>query len=272
MLFKSHNSYSNKVFVIFFIIIGHHIGAQEKKQETSIDLAKKEYTYLSERVKNLDSIQSKIYAQAWLVKSKSDSNYGQLVQAYKVMLYRSDKKLWLHYADSMLIAAKKTSDDILIGAAYMTKATVFYGRKENKKALDNFILADEYIAKTNDNYSIHKVKYGIAQTKYYLGFYDEAISLFKECSEYFKEENDRAYLNSLHYIGLCYNRLGKYDLCTATNHLGLEEGLRLENSEMTAYFIHSEGVNQFGKQNYKEAVNKLTNTLQDFIQNKDFAN
>ena len=218
------------------------------------------------------SIKSKMYAKAWLAKAKSDRNYSQLVQAYKTILYKSDKKLRLYYADSMLVAARKTSDDILIGSAYMTKATVYYGRQENSRALDNFILADQYISKTDDTYSIYKVKFGIAQAKYYLGFYDEAISLFKECIHYFKEENDRAYLNSLHSLSLCYNRLGKYDLCTATNQLGLKEGLRLENSEMTAYFIHSEGVNQFGKQNYKESIKKLTNTLPIFIKDKDFAN
>lgn len=272
MLFHPPNSYFKKVIILFFIIIAHEIVAQEKKWKTSAELVKKEYSYLCEGAKSIDTIQSKIYAKAWVNKAKSNNDFIQLVHAYKSMLYKSDKKLWLNYADSMLVAAKKTTDDILIGSAYMTKATVFYGIKENKKALDNFILADEYIVKTNDSYSIYKVKYGIGQTKYYLGFYDEAISLFKECVNYFKEENDRAYLNSLHYIGLCYNRLGKYDLCSATNQLGLKEGQRLENSEMTAYFIHSEGVNQFGKHNYHEVINKLTNTLPHFIKNKDFAN
>ena len=37
---------------------------------------------------------------------------------------------------------------------------------------------------------------------------DILISLFKECIEYFKEENDRAYLNSIHGLGVCYNKIG----------------------------------------------------------------
>ena len=253
-------------------MIIHNCVAHGKKKGIPFALEKIEYSYLRKVIKNKDSTQSKIYDQTWLANAKSDKDYGQLVQYYKTTLYESEKKLWLLYADSMLVAALKTSDNIIIGAAYMTKATVFYSRMENKKALDNFMLADEYISKTNDSYSIYKVKYGIGQTKYYLGFYDEAISLFKECLEYFKEENDRAYLNSIHYLGLCYNRLGKYELCATANLLGLQEGVRLENSEMTAYFIHSEGVNQFGKKNYDESITKLNSTLPHFLKNKDFAN
>src|SRR5690606_3262565 len=104
-----------------------------------------------------------------------------------------------------------------------------YDRKEQMKALDNYLLADKYIARTNNQYLIYKLKYGMAQTKSYLGFYDEAISLLRECIDYFKEENDRAYLNSLHSLGLCYNRIGNYAWCTVTNQTGIDEGIRLNN-------------------------------------------
>lgn len=260
--------------ILFLVSCCLNSFAQQLKSKIPDSLYTKSYSYLSKAVleNESDSVKSKIVAQAWLTKAKADKNFSQLAQAYKTMLYKSDKKLALYYADSMLVVAKKTSDYVLIGSAYMTKATVFYGRQENKQALDNFILADKYIADTKDEYSIYKVKFGIGQTKYYLGFYDEAIALLQECSNYFKEENDRAYLNSLHSLSLCYNRLGKYDLCTTTNQLGIEEGLRLENSEMTAYFIHSEGVNQFGKHNYRVSISKLTTTLPYFVKNKDFAN
>ncbi|WP_333667628.1 AraC family transcriptional regulator, partial [Flavobacterium sp.] len=182
------------------------------------------------------------------------------------------KSTWTAYADSMLVAAKQTKNDLTIGAAYMTKATVYYGENDNKKALDNFLLADEYIAKTEDSYSMYKVKFGIAQTKYYLGFYDEAISLFKECIEYFKEENDRAYLNSIHGLGVCYNKIGKYDLSSVTNQLGIKEGRKLENLEMEPYFIHSEGINQYFRNNYQKAISDLNTALPSIKNNKDFAN
>lgn len=176
------------------------------------------------------------------------------------------------YSDSILTAANHTKDDILIASAYMTKATVYYGRKQHSNALDNFLKADEFISKTDDSYSSYKIKYGIAQTKYYLGFYDEAISLLRECIDYFKDENDRAYLNSIHCLGLCYNRIGNYEWSTLTNQMGIDEGKKLEDTGMEFYFNHSEGVNQCGKRNYTVAIKKLTSALPGVTNLKDFAN
>ena len=263
-----------KYQLILLLFCSHFVGAQKTNGKMPDSLSNKSFDYLSHAVITYgkDSIKSRSYAQTWLLKAKFEKDYKQMYLAYKTVMYQADKKEHLLYADSMLVSAKHASDNVLIGSAYMTKATVYYGRKEHKKALDNFIIADEYISKTTDLYSIYKVKYGIAQTKYYLGFYDEAISLFRECIDYFKEENDRAYLNSLHCLGLCYNRIGNYEWCTITNQMGIDEGRKLENSEMEPYFIHSEGVNQCSEGKYNEAIKKLTTTLPDIINYKDFAN
>ena len=262
-----------KFFLIVVVLTINYALAQLPNGKIPDSLLSKNYNYLNHATITYkkDSIKSCLYTQTWLKKAKTDNNFEQMVLAYKSILYLSNKKTWTAYTDSMLIAAKRTKNDVLIGSAYLTKATVYYGHKDNKNALDNFLLADEYISKTNDDYSIYKVKFGIAQTKYYLGFYDEAISLFRECSAYFKEENDRAYLNSLHGLGVCYNKIGKYDLSSATNQLGFKEGRKLENLEMEIYFTHSEGINQYFKNNYSKAIKDLNSTLPGIISNKDFA-
>ena len=259
--------------ILFFALLCLKLGAQQLNSNGQDSLSSKSYDYLSKSIgeNSSDSSKAKMYAKAWVAKAKYEKEFNKLTQAYKAILYNSEKKYWLQYADSMVVTANKTSDNVLIGAAYMTKAAVFYDRGAIKTALDNFIIADKYIVKTQDNNSIFKVKFGIAQTKYYLGFYDEAMALFKQCTEYFKEENDRAYLNSLHALGVCYNKLGKYSLCSATNLLGIKEGVRLENIEMQPYFIQSEGINQWAIKKYKEAINNLNNTLPYFIKNQDFA-
>lgn len=264
----------NKNLLIVLLLFAHCTTAQKFNGKIPDSLLAKNYDYLSNATltyKN-DRIKAWLYAQAWLRKAKTDNDFEQMASAYKSVLYLSDKKTWPAYADSMLITAKQTKNDVSIGSAYMTKATVYYGQKDNKNALDNFLLADEFISKTDDSYSIHKVKFGIAQTKYYLGFYDEAISLFRECIDYFKEENDRAYLNSIHGLGVCYNKIGKYDLSSATNQLGINEGRKLENHEMESYFIHSEGINEYFKNNYSKAIKDLNGSLPSMISNKDFAN
>jgi AraC-like DNA-binding protein len=265
---------TKKHFLIIWLCLYNNASAQQNNFIIPDSLSAKDYEYFSKNIlyTEKDSIKEWLYAQSWLAKAKREKNFGQMALAYKVLIYKNDKKLRLIYADSMVTAAKRTADIELIGAVYMTRGAVYYDRKEQMKALDNYLIADEYISKTSNQYQIYKIKYGIAQIKYYLGFYDEAIALFKECLGYFKEENSRAYLNSLHSLGLSYNRIGKYKLCSQMNQTGLSAGLRFKNLEMQSYFIHSEGVNQYFKHNYPDAIKKLTKALPSMKVNKDFTN
>lgn len=265
---------TKKRLLFLVLLISHFINAQNNYGKNSDSLSSKSYDYLSQAAVRYgnDTVKSNRYAKAWLEKAKSENNDFQLTHAYKAQINIVSKQFRLLYTDSMLTAAKKSTDIELIGSAYMTKGIVHFDRKEQMKALDNYLIADKYIAQTENQYLIYKLKYGIAQTKSYLGFYDEAISLFRECIDYFKEENDRAYLNSLHSLGLCYNRIGNYAWCTITNQTGIDEGKRLNNLEMQPYFIHSEGINLCGKKSYQAAIAKLTAILPTIQNNKDFAN
>ncbi|MBW4361076.1 AraC family transcriptional regulator [Flavobacterium taihuense] len=265
---------TKKHLLILWICFCHFANAQQKDFVIPDSLSTKGYEYFSKNIlyKERDSVKEKGYAKSWLAKAKLEKNYGQMALAYKALLYKSNKKSQLIYADSIVAAAKKTADIELIGSAYMTKGIIYYDRREQMNALDNYLIADEYLSKTNNQYLIYKLKYAIGLTKFYLGFYDEAIALFKECVNYFKQENNRAYLNSLHSLGLCYNCIGKYELSSQTNQLGLSAGKRYKNLEMQSYFIESEGVNQYFKHNYSDAIKKLTAALPQVRHNKDFAN
>jgi AraC-like DNA-binding protein/tetratricopeptide (TPR) repeat protein len=264
-----------KNYILLVILCaGNQLYAQEMESKISDTLQRKNYDYLFERIEATaeDKIKQAYYLQYFLNKAKTDKNSEEIVNGYKNYLFYSPEKLKLVYADSMIYTAKKANDNALIGSAYLSKGIVYYGQKKHKHALDNYLVADNYISKTSDKYLTYKVKYNIAGVKYYLGFYDEAISLYTECIDYFKEKNSRAYLNSLHLLGLCYNRIGNYGLCSEINEKGIQEGIRLDNNEMKDYFIHSEGINQYFKNNYNKAIKKIAYSIPTINKNKDFAN
>lgn len=221
---------------------------------------------------NNDKQTDSLSARNTLKQAKAKKNWQLLADTYRELLYKANKKEVLKYADSMLWAAKNTQNAEYIGNAYLTKGIMLYNQKELNKALDNYLLADSYLINTSNSYTIHKVKYAIAHTKYYLGFYHEAIALFKECLDYFEEENDRAYLNTLHSIGLCYNKIGDYNKTTYYNNLGLKTGKEYQNNTMVPYFQHSEGVNSYYKKEYSKAISQLNEVLPFLKQKNDFAN
>ncbi|WP_432671728.1 hypothetical protein [Flavobacterium sp. SM2513] len=201
---------TNQITILFLVGCSLHLAAEPHPSFNTKDtLSTKSWEYLNQAVQqnNADSLKSRIYLEGWLKKAKQKKNYYQMAQAYRIMSYRSNREQRLHYADSMLTCAMQTSDNVLIGNAYLTKGIVHYNNRELRKALDNYLKADKYVAKTDDLDAKHMIKYTLAITKYQIGFYDEAIALFNECLNYYSEENDRAYLNTLHALALCNTNL-----------------------------------------------------------------
>lgn len=263
-----------KYLLIASLCLGNQVAAQTSAFNIPDTIRNKDYDYLFDRIEGLekDSAKQALYLRFFLSKAKSEKNSEEVINGYKNYVYHSSENLKLVYADSMIYTAKKSMDNALIGSAYLTKGIVYYAKKKHNNALDNYLIANTFISQTNDKYLVYKVKYSIAHIKYYLGFYDEAISLFKDCIVHFKNENARPYLNSLHSLGLCYTKIGNYRLSTQINKIGLSEGKILDNNEMSSYFLHSEGINQYFKQNYTIAIKNIAYALAGIRENKDFAN
>ncbi|WP_343591302.1 helix-turn-helix domain-containing protein [Flavobacterium sp.] len=265
----------NKSYLLLIsLLLFQIISAQKKVFRIPDSLKTKNYEYLDNRFYDLkkDSARASVYAYALLGKAKKEKNIKEILNGFQNLMLISTEKTRIIYVDSMLYIAKKSKDNALIGGAYLSKGTFFYGLKQQKLAMDNYLIANNYISKTNDQYQIHKVKYCIALTKFYVGFYDEAVSLLRDCVAYYKKAETRPYLNSLHMLGLCYNKLGNYGLCSKINALGISESRRLNSTVMIPYFTHSEGINDYFKKNYSESINHIESSLDSIIENNDFAN
>ena len=159
------------------------------------------------------------------------------------------------------------------GFRLFDKRNRYYAFKKEPKALDNFIIADRYISETDDLYLQYKTKYSIAQIKYFLGYYEEAIALLKECEIYFrKNEPGKPHLNTLHALSLNYIKTKQYKLASSTIDLGYNEAIEDDEPALVPYFINAEGQNEYFKKNYESAISKLQQSLPAIIKRKDFAN
>nr|WP_315200663.1 helix-turn-helix domain-containing protein [uncultured Flavobacterium sp.] len=265
---------NRNLLLLLPMLLSQFIMGQKNMYLAADSLENKSYDYLDEKIYELrkDSTKASVYLFAYLHKAKREHNWKEAANAYQNILHQSPEKLRLIYADSMILAAKKTNEDAVIGAAYLSKGIVYYGQKRQIEAMDNYLTANRFISKTSDKYQIHKVKYHMALIKFYIGLYDEAISLLKECVAYYKDSEPRPYLNSLHSLGLCYNKIGDYGRCSETNILGLSECSRLKIKEMIPYFNHSEGINDYYKKNYASSIQNIQSSLDEIKENKDFAN
>lgn len=233
-----------------------------------------DYRQLEEQVRRHkgDTAAAREAAQCWLRKARREKNAAQQANAYRAMMHLVDRKFRLIYADSLLEASRATKSNAVIGSGFLTIGAAHYDSKEYPQALDSYINASHFIAKTEDQYLVHKLHYSIALTKYFLGYHDEAISLLLQCIDYFRAENDLAYVKSLHAIGLCYTQIGRYDLSSYHNRLGLRLADEFELPGMAPYFKNSEGINLYRQKDYGAAIRLLHGSEPGLEKAKDHAN
>lgn len=243
-------------------------------QKIPDSLKHKSFDYLtnqSNRYANNDP-RTWIYLNSIIAKGKKEKDNDIIAHGYENMAYKSYGKLEIVYADSLISHAKRVNSNDFIAKSYLTRGTVYYSHKKYKRALNDFITAHEYAYNSKDELLKNYIKYSIATIKLYLGFYSEAIVLLEESIEYFKDRDSGGYRNSLLALGMCYNKIGEYNKCSAINTIGLKT-LKDNGSIIDEdYFIFSEGVNDYSKKNYKTAIQKINQSLPSLIKNNDFAN
>lgn len=237
-------------------------------------LHKKDYRYLFTMIRSSEEKPAlqKLYMEAFLAKAKAAKDWELIVNGYKNYADYADEGMAITYADSMVYAAKQSRDDKLIGSSYLSKGIAYYALKRHELALENYLLAKPYIEKSRDDYLRYKLTYSIAHEKYYLGKNDEAIQLFTSCLQYFKDTNPRAYLNTLHSLGLVYNKAGDYGKSLEMVAQGNIAANDLNNHSMDAYFLHLKGINEYFRENYASAIKHLKASISEIHDNKDYGN
>ena len=266
------------IFLLLSLVLNSPVFSQQKGFYLPDSLKDKSYDYLNNKIDlyEEDTVRARFYLDSYLSKAKLENNLNEIVNAYSNVIFFVSDSLKPIYADSIVVAAKMTNDAPVIGSAYISKGNFYYSIKDYVQALNFYLKASDYISNSNDNYLKYELKYHIAGIKIHLGFNDEALVLLKECVDFFKKydeyEYQRGYLNSLHSLGLVYNRLGEYDLSTETNEFALKEAKRLNVEVTQHYIVHSEGINQYFKKNYSKAIQEIQKALPGIIRNNDFAN
>lgn len=202
---------------------------------------------------------------------KKNQNFKHLMYAYEDAVYYSPQKaVKLKYADSAIAAATRTKDPALISKAYLGRGIVYYfNYRKYDRALHEYLQASEFAEEAGDSYLIHKVKYHIGVVRNYLGYYQQAIPFFKECSDFFAQQlksakhpavrynNTRGYLNSNHQITISYRHLGKYSKVDSLLKSAEPYLTNPQFAQEKGYFLKEKGIASFRNHRYREAIDTL---------------
>lgn len=264
-------------FIVFFSFT--FVFAQDKKKN-DYDALRKKYEQFGEN----DS-RAFVYLNQYIKKAKSEKKLLELFQGYRDAVYyckSTDQRL--KYTDSCIDAAYQSSDEDRISTAYILKGSIYYAKqKKYKSALDEYLMAYKYSKNTSDLYLKNKVSYHLGVVKNYLGYYDEALELFKDCTAYFEVQandkqkhpfqvfnNQKGYLNSLHQMVICYRNLKFYKEADSIISIGLLK--TFNNKDFTqerGYFLKCKGLSEYNNTRYQSAINLLQES--STMINDDFA-
>lgn len=226
------------------------------------------------------------FVNQYILMAKGQTDAKHLSQGYKdAIYYSSDKRVKLMYADSTVSAALRTKDNDLISNAYLGKGIIYYfNYKKFEPALNEYLKAYEYVKHSDDQYQIHKIKYHLGVVKSYLGFYEEALELFNDCSHYFeaqlkidkhpnlKYNDEKGYLNTLHQKIVCLRNLNQHKMADSLITLGLH---RVNNRKAfvleESYLLKCKGISEIKNHNYNGAEKALLEAMPAIVKAEDFA-
>ncbi|WP_267403933.1 helix-turn-helix domain-containing protein [Chryseobacterium sp. GM_Chr_2] len=269
-----------KLFLIIFIIIFKLSFGQKEVYS--------EYYKLRKNYEKIEEGNSKAlpYIKNYINKAKAEKNYEKLVQGYKDgIFYSNTKEEKLKYADSMITAAKLSQNRDLISAAYIDKGVIFYyNYKKFQPALNEYLKAFEYSKNSDNNFLKYQNLYHIGVVKSYLGYYDEASKIFKNCIDYYNLQiqsplhpneiynNKKGYLNSLHQLIICYRNLNNLPKADPLIEKGLTEvSNNPDYAQEKGYFLLNKGILEYKKDLYQDAIYNLNQSLLPIQKSGDFA-
>lgn len=269
-----------KLCCLFFIFYAFFVCCQTADATFYYNLEEK----LNDFEKNDEAALQFVYP--YIKKASQNNDAARLVTGYRnaVCFVKSPAKKLL-YADSTIHSAIKSKNIDLIGIAYLGKGIVYYSSfRKYHQALEEYLKANEYAKKSNDEYLRHKIIYQLGIVKTYLGYYDDAISHFKECIRFFEKgiagnrhpnelyNNQKGYLNSLHQLSNLYRYSQNYPKADSLINIGIymthqKKEFQLEN----AYFKKSRGILEYLDGDYNSSLISLSKSIKKLKKADDFA-
>lgn len=270
------NSLINLFIFLFSVCLFSQVKNKEDLKKLSFDELMNHYFDSKTQSKKLIK-----YADAYLYKGKLEKKDDRISRGFylKALLYYNiNNKKAIQLLDSVIKYSKNGNDPFFPAAAYCEKGNLLVNLHQYKEALNSFNLGEINSKKNNIDY-YYIIRQNIAITKSEnLGQVKQALSIYKECYNFYKTKNVRDSRYSADYqsiifgIADVYKSLKQVDSCSFYNNLGYNEAKATHNENFKYLFVLNEGANQILKKNYKATIDSIIIALPKLKANKNTIN
>jgi AraC-like DNA-binding protein len=218
------------------------------------------------------------FAKAYMAKSNIDNSPIKKATGCYLLSLLCESNKAIKYLDSAIAYSKNKNDIKFPAYAYSEKAYVLKKQFKYEEAIHNFILAEKEAKRNNIDYSF-RIKFAIAALRSEeLGEVTEALDLYRDCFNYYKNKAIRTtkysydYHNVIFALADAYKTQNQSDSATYYNKLGFNESKITKNNEMNALFTLNEGANLVSKKNFIAALDSINKALPKMIIYKNEGN
>ena len=152
-------------YLLFIFICNSSIYGQQKIPDS---LKEKSYKYLLYKFydyEKTDTIKALYYADVFKNKALKQKDTVEIADSYYFKARIAKGNLKIQFYDSIIALTKDKLDKDYPALAYIMKGGVYNNKRQYKKALQYFLLADRYAKKTNNDNYIYWAKSKIASIK-----------------------------------------------------------------------------------------------------------
>ena len=246
-------------FLLFLVFHIHAIAQEMPENSTSKEI----FDFIIKHKYSNPEL-SKKYARILVTKSKNEQDSVQLFNAYtqrcKIENIEGNYEEAIQHCDSAITTAKVLKNQLFLAEVYLTKGNAIVYLGDNKEALANYLNALDIAKKLNSiEYQII-AKANIAKIKRRMGFYKEALSIYKNnarLAEQHDFENKMILINTYMGIGGTHLRLQQPDSTLHYAEIGLQKSLAINDDEGVSYFYIDIGIAHFIKGNFEAAIEYL---------------
>lgn len=205
---------------------------------------------------------SEIYAQAYLVKAKTDNDSIKTITAYHLLadFFEKDYNKSTKYIDTALSISKKIEHEHSPAALYGKKGYLERYHGYFKRALDSYLKELSFLDAEKDSIRINYANFNIALLKRDLGLYEDAKSILKTALQYdvaFMEKYPKDSINYLVTMSELINtyRLNKQIDSALILNTQINEVAKYSNIDYL--YALNRGLLAFYKQKYTETIREI---------------
>lgn len=199
-----------------------------------------------------------IYADALIKKAELLSQKSAFLKAYHIKSLVTSGEESTSYADSLLSLSIDLGAKKYEASAYFIKGRNAYDKRDYKASLENYIETNDILEQTGDSVRLgYLVKDNIALIRLFIGENEQAITIYEELLDYYKErESWENYYLTKFSLAVAYHQNDQFQKSQEIVNSALPAASK--NESFTYYYLLSAySANLYGLGNFGKAIDSM---------------